>query len=478
MNHRFPRFLLLSLTLIAAFAPAGRADLQNDIQAILSDNLLRNSTLSIAVVSLADGRPIYAKSERQPLIPASNLKMVTTSAALHLLGPDFRFRTLLVQRGEDLVLIGDGDPSFGDAELLKKSGLATTHAFEQWAASLKGRTFRHALVDDSIFDQVLMHPHWDEKQFQNRFSAEVTGMTFNAGGVDLAVKSALGGNAIYRMTPATKYAPVRNTCVTGGRGGVIITRNPGSNLIQLRGSCTDTEVTVGITIHDPALLAATVMQETLLANGVRFSGGVGRDRSVRGNLPDTSARNLTILGTHETPLETILNRANKDSINLYAECLAKRLGAAATGKPGCWDSGADALAGFLKRIGVGESEFNIEDGSGLSRENRISAAAIVHVLRYNFSSRYREQFMNSLAVGGKDGTLDSRFRNMRGRVLGKSGYIANVSSLSGYLKGRDEKWYAFSILMNGVPGGANARAKQLQESIVKAIDSSLQRGEK
>src|SRR5687767_2519844 len=124
MNHRFPRFLLFTFTFLAAFAPAGRADLQSDVQAILSDDLLRNSTVSIAVVSLPDGKAIYSKHERQPLIPASNLKIVTTSAALHLLGADFKFRTLLVQRGDDLVLVGDGDPSFGDAEVLKKSALA------------------------------------------------------------------------------------------------------------------------------------------------------------------------------------------------------------------------------------------------------------------------------------------------------------------------------------------------------------------
>jgi len=97
------------------------------------------------------------------------------------------------------------------------------------------------------------------------------------------------------------------------------------------------------------------------------------------------------------------------------------------------------------------------------------------VLEYNFASRNRDQFMSSLAVGGRDGTLDNRFKELRGRVLAKTGYIANVSALSGYLKGRDDRWYAFSILMNGVPGGANARAKQLQESIVKAIDSNLVR---
>src|SRR5258705_7497939 len=205
-------------------------------------------------------------------MPASNMKVLTTSAALNALGADFKFKTMLVQRGDDLVLIGDGDPAFGDAELLKKSGLSATTVFEQWATQLKGKVFRHVLVDDSIFEPSAIHPRWDARQFQNKFSAEVAGMTFNLGSVDLAVKSAPGGDAVYRMTPATRYVAIRNTCVTGGRGGVIVTRQANSNEIQLKGGCTASEVTVGITVHDPALLAASVLAETMTAAGVRFSG--------------------------------------------------------------------------------------------------------------------------------------------------------------------------------------------------------------
>jgi D-alanyl-D-alanine carboxypeptidase/D-alanyl-D-alanine-endopeptidase (penicillin-binding protein 4) len=395
---------------------------------------------------------------------------------LNALGADFKFKTMLVQRGEDLVLVGDGDPAFGDVELLKKSGLSATSVFEQWATQLKGQTFRHVLVDDSIFEPSAMHPRWDAKQFQNKFSAEVSGMTFNVGSVDLAVKSAPGGDAVYRMTPPTRYTPVRNTCVTGGRGGVIVTRNPGSNEISLRGGCTATEVTVSITVHDPALMAATVLAETLSSGGVKFTGSIGRDRSVRAKIGSGNS-GITVLAVHETALSTVLARANKDSVNLYAECLAKRIGAA-SGGTGSWETSSAAVTGFLKRIGIADTEFKVDDGCGLSRDDRITAHAMVQILHTNFTGRYRDEFMSSLAIGGKDGTLDNRFRDMRGRVLAKTGYIANVSALSGYLKGRDDQWYAFSILMNGVPGGANGRAKQLQEAIVKAIDSNLPRGKR
>ena len=202
MRHGlFLRSILAGTALLGALAAAARGDLQKDIQSILADELLRNASVGIAIESLPQGRVLYRHNEHQLLMPASNMKILTTSAALNLLGADFKFRTMLVQRGDDLVLVGDGDPAFGDAELLKKSGLSATTVFEQWATELKGKTFRHVLVDDSIFEPSAMHAKWDVRQFQNKFSAEVSGMTFNLGSVDLAVKSAPGGDAVYRMTP-------------------------------------------------------------------------------------------------------------------------------------------------------------------------------------------------------------------------------------------------------------------------------------
>ena len=198
-----------------------------------------------------------------------------------------------------------------------------------------------------------------------------------------------------------------------------------------------------------------------------------------------------MVGIHETPIDAVLGRANKDSINLYAESLCKRLGndsatagganAAAPGTGGLWVSGTwangtAAVAAFLKRAGVPEAEFHLDDGCGLSKENRISPHALATVLTYDFFSRNRDVFVNSLSVAGVDGTLERRFdaadvRDLRRRVLGKSGFVEGVSTLSGLLHARDGNWYAFSIMVNGIPHGGNPEVKPLQERIVRAIDA-------
>ena len=189
-----------------------------------------------------------------------------------------------------------------------------------------------------------------------------------------------------------------------------------------------------------------------------------------GSSPETA---WTVLAVHETPLIAVESRANKDSMNLYAECLCKRLGAAVTGEPGSWTNGPPAVAAFLAKIGVPSDQYHLDDGCGLSKLNNISPAAMVRVLTFDRAGPNGQAFQSTLAVAGIDGTLDDRFRgtSLRGRVFGKSGFVNGVSALSGYLYTRSNTWFAFSILMNGLPPQSNSSAKFLQEKIVRAIDN-------
>jgi D-alanyl-D-alanine carboxypeptidase/D-alanyl-D-alanine-endopeptidase (penicillin-binding protein 4) len=220
-----------------------------------------------------------------------------------------------------------------------------------------------------------------------------------------------------------------------------------------------------------------VLAETLTRNGVNVTGQVLRDRTVRQRHEKDSA-GWTVVAALDTKIATVLDRANKDSMNLYAECLCKRLGREISGESGSWAAGTAAVAAFVKRIGIPESHFHLDDGSGLSRENTVSAEALVRVLAYNFAGKNRDVFVASLAVPGEEGTFKKRFAGkLHDRVFGKSGYVNNVSALCGYLKARDEKWYAFSILMNNLPAGTNNVAKEIQERIVTAVDENAGPGD-
>jgi D-alanyl-D-alanine carboxypeptidase/D-alanyl-D-alanine-endopeptidase (penicillin-binding protein 4) len=226
------------------------------------------------------------------------------------------------------------------------------------------------------------------------------------------------------------------------------------------------------------MYAATVFSEALTGAGIKMTGAVKRDRTIRHQLvaPGAAAK-WQVLGIHETPISPVLARCNKDSMNLYAESLCKRLGSEVAQTSGSWENGTGAVGAFLKKAGVPAAEFKLDDGSGLSRDNLISPHALTKVLIYDFYSKNHEIFFNSLAVAGVDGTLDDRFRerdvrDLRRRVYGKSGFIEGVSTLCGYLKAKDDQWYVFSIMVNGIPHFSNPQVKVIQEKVLKAVDMS------
>jgi len=477
---------LLPVLLGPSVAHAG---LEAEVQKVLGDKLLANAHASIEFMALAapPGRCaiLFKHNAETPLVPASNLKLITTSAALEKLGADFKFRTLLVQRGDDLILVGDGDPSFGDSELLKKSGWDATTVYRQWADGLKKKgitSINNVIVDDSVFEDTFVHPHWPGNQLQKRYEAPVSGMNLNANCVDFHLDAVGSGHAaVFSLEPPTHYVTIlRNTCV-GGENSIDLARKPGSNEIVLAGQTPANAATsASITIFDPPLFAATALSETLAANGIKVVGAVTRDRTIRTDLArkaDDKNSPYILLAVHETPIAQVMARANKDSMNLYAECLGKRL-AFAVAKAGSWENGTAAVGSFVKDAGVPDSEFHLDDGCGLSKENTISANAIAHVLAHEFISPNFQAFLASLSVAGSDGTLERRFgtaatHDLRGRVFGKSGFVEGDSALSGYLHGRDDKWYAFSILFNGIPHESNSAIKPLQDQLIKDLDMIL-----
>ena len=473
---------LLSLAVTAVSPRLARGDLAAQVDAALREPGMGRAAIGVQVVrlgptpgTLAAPRVVYRHDAGLPLTPASNLKLLTTSAALDTLGPGFEFRTQLVSHGGDLILVGDGDPAFGDAELVTRWGGDVTTVFKQWAAQLPKvgvKAVARVAVDDTVFDDSEMfHPRWPADQRLNRYEAEVAGVNLNANCLDVFVRpTTFGRPVVVQTNPRTAYAPVTDDCLTG-RGTMALVRAADENAVTLRGHAdAANEVPLSVTIHDPPLYAATVLAEAVTAAGVKVTGDVRRDATARAAVARGDPA-YKVLAVNVTPLPTVMARANKDSMNLYAECLCKRLGASATGGGGgSWVTGTAVVASFLRKVGVPVDQFHLDDGCGLSKSNAVTAAAVTQVLTYDFGGPHAKVFMDTLAVAGADGTLADRFARttLKGRVLAKTGTVNGVSCLSGYLHARDGNWYAFSILMNRLSGGG----KPVQERVVRAIDDA------
>lgn len=472
----------LGCVLVGLFAATARADLSADVESILNDKLLQKATIGIEIVKMgrsdADSKLLYERNAHTPLMPASNLKLTTTSAALDKFGPEFKFHTTLVQHEDDLVLIGDGDPSFGDAEYLRRVGWNPTTVYENWAAQLKKvgiKSVRDVIVDDSVFDEEFVHPHWPVSQLDRDYEAEVGGLNFDANLLVFIIQPTSPGKRVdFTTIPNTQYLTVDNSCTTGHQlNEVQFGRKPGTNEVVLRGEAPGgAPSSLRESIHDPPMYGATVLSETVQAGGIPVTGQVKRDRGASAARGKSPSGEWKVIGIHETPLAVALARANKDSVNLYAESLCKRLGHESSHASGSWENGTAAVGAFLKKAGIPESEFHLDDGSGLSHQNRIAPHALIRVLTYDFFSPNHDAFLNSLSITGQDGTLLERFRgsDLRHRVIGKSGFIEGVSCLSGFLRAKDNQWYAFSIMMNGMPAKSAALAHGVQEKIVHALD--------
>ncbi len=436
----------------------------------------KGATVAVHVERLDQPAEVYDRNATRAMIPASNLKVLTTAAALSELGSDYRFQTKLLVRptgdeGEaDVLVVGGGDPTFGDAELLDGvDGWDVRTILEQWAGILADRGIskvRALHADDTIFDSEYDHPNWPSNQKHLWYEAQVGGLNLNINTIGVHLERA-GSRMDVKLDPPTKFVTIDGTVKSGKKNAVIASRRLGTNTLILGGE-TNARVQgpLRVTIDGPTDYFAAVFAEALADAGITVAG------TVVGPVETTDAWELIAL--HETPLGTVMSRTNEDSINLYAETLIKLLGRRATGQPGSWQTGGDAVIAYLDGLGVDVSSIVFDDGSGMSRLNRVTAKAMTAALADQYSSDDFDFYRDALSDAGSDGTLERRFRDqpsLHGRVWGKTGYINGVSTMSGYLHAQDGHWYAFSVLVNDIPSGKVWQAKALQEAVVAAVDA-------
>ena len=247
-------------------------------------------------------------------------------------------------------------------------------------------------------------------------------------------------------------------------------RKLASNDITLRANVR-AEHTIQVTIDRPSAYFGFVLAEYLLAHGINING-----KLIIKRLCDPIGRNpedLDVLLVHRTKLADALARCNQRSLGMAAECLFKTVGAyhdppsGALLSQGSWQTGRNAVLAFLARAHASTPQTVIDDGSGLSRENRLSAKTLTAVLTYMLNQPGYNVFVKSLATPG-NGTLRKRFTTTqyRDRVHAKTGWISGAWSLSGYCRTSPGNLLAFSIIANRRSG---ASLRPVIDDILKEV---------
>jgi len=475
LPRRFALLLALAWPALA-HAHDGTSALAQQIDAALKHHGVKGATLGAQVVDLASGQVLYEHNADQPMMPASNAKLVVMAAAIDSLGGDFQFETTLARRGDDLVVIGGGDPALGDPRLCEARRESATAAFHRFADAVKKAGITHVtgrlVIDTSIFDEQHVHARWPADQHTAWYEAPIGGLNFFDNCVRVMTEPTKAGKpAQLSMTPGNTALSLVNKTRTSSKHGPSVHRSAGSRQIEVNGNVARAGQVAEITVPDPGLYFAAALRTVLAAQGIKVDGEIVRER-----LRDASGRlppNVKTLAIERTPLRDVLARAGKDRLGMMAEGLIKMLGARDSGA-GAWAGGTAAVEKFVAQTGASPGHVDLDDGSGLSRQNRISPAAVVSVLRHMHGHRGRDLFTASLSHCGVDGTLKKRMQDIKARVIAKTGYIDGVRTLAGYAHTLDGRWLAFAFFYNNASATQPLTRAQDQACrlLVKGIGTS------
>ncbi|MFW6146469.1 MAG: D-alanyl-D-alanine carboxypeptidase/D-alanyl-D-alanine-endopeptidase [Planctomycetota bacterium] len=434
-----------------------------------------DTTVTYCAVRLADGRVIAARRARRPMVPASVQKVCTSAVALDVLGETFAFRTRLAVHEDDVFVVGDGDPTLGDPHLAEQAGGTIYDTPDRWARVLRDRGLRrvdgHIVLDDDIF-QERRHADWPEAQHQRWYCAPVSGLNFNDNCLDIRIELTDGRPAV-TLSPACSRLTVVNQLRRGSDQLWRVAYADDDRTVTLTGTVrTSMTEPLSVAVNEPSLLLGRVFADRLARAGVTGTPPVVRARVAS---PDrTLPGQLTVVAEQVTPLAKVLRRANKRSLNLAAECLLLRAAVERTSR-GSFKAAANlARAILVERYGVAPDQITVADGSGMSRANRLSAEAAVTILRRLAAEH--PTFLDSLAAAGADGTLRKRLTDARGRVRAKTGTLAGVVTLAGYILDDDgAPVVAMAIFCNNVRGGNGEARRMIDALVAEWIDATAGR---
>jgi D-alanyl-D-alanine carboxypeptidase/D-alanyl-D-alanine-endopeptidase (penicillin-binding protein 4) len=478
--EKFSRLFLLLIiflgTNLQGFAADSAKILIRDLNRIFSDPKFTAAHWGIEVYSLSRAETLYQKNSLKLYIPASNNKILTTAAALTKLGPDYRFETHIFADGPidsgilkgNLIIRGSGDPS---VSARFQSG-NPFDIFSAWAAKLKERNIffidGDIIGDAGAFDDLLLGQGWEWDDLVQAYAAPVSALQFNDNSIALEITPGVrkGQPVFIQTSPLVDYLVIENRLATEEAGtSPRIRINFGKSIesITVSGSVpSNGQVQVcPVAVQSPVLYFLSALKYALSEQGIRTEkSGIKEKR-------DFQSPNLSLLWTHASPeLSEILKPLMKTSQNLYAETMTRTLGMVAKGE-GSFSKGKDVVEDSLSLMGVEKGSYSYADASGLSRQNLISANALVRILRYMFRHPSFSHFYNALPIAGIDGTLEKRLNGTKAEnnLRAKTGTLGKVSAISGYIKAANGEMLAFSMLANNFLTSKDA-AEQLQDRAI------------
>jgi D-alanyl-D-alanine carboxypeptidase/D-alanyl-D-alanine-endopeptidase (penicillin-binding protein 4) len=449
-----------------------------EIDRILDGSELTQARWGVFVISMKDGRVLYSRDGDKLFTPASNMKVYTTAAALDLLGADYRWRTSVYADKQadtggviegNVTLFGRGAP---DLDSYSKNGLASLadQLYQHGVRKVSG----NIVGDQSYFRGELFGLGWQWNDLQWYFGAEPSALTLDENSLELKISpdNKIGNAATLTLNREANYLHLINNTTTVVRDATTtigINRGLSDRELRVWGDFPTggRPFTAYLSVPNPALWAATLFKEALIARGIKVDGEArSRDFRVAESEKFDPQKAVELAQENSKPLDEIVRKTNKESNNLYAELILRTLGkergsSAPDPDPrknrerGDDEAGTAVVKSWLDHNGIASDGLAIRDGSGLSRLDLVTPEATAHLLVAIARSNTASAFHDSLPVAGRDGTLGARLLPERGRVSAKTGTLTYTHSLSGYATTENDEVLVFSIFCNDATGRGN-----------------------
>jgi D-alanyl-D-alanine carboxypeptidase/D-alanyl-D-alanine-endopeptidase (penicillin-binding protein 4) len=437
------------------------SNLGSAIEAIIARPEFARSSWGIVLLPLDSNSIIYSLNADKYFVTASNVKLLTTAAALLKLGDRFRLRTSVYGTGTlpnltSLRIVGRGDPTL------------TTEKLKELAEQLKlkgVRSIENLIIDDRYFKNTGINPSWEWSDVYGDYAVSVRSLILNGNAVTVNLLPQQLGQSLkleWSDLLAASQWRVENKTVTAPANtpsNIEIKGFLGDPVLEINGALAiDSEAdTWGIAIRDPANYFLESFRRLLLVEGISVTKGTVLTSTENSEELDSKAIELATI--ESPPVEVLLRETNQESNNLFAEVLLQVL---------VTQVGPDAVQETLTELGVDPASYQLKDGSGLSRQNLVSPTAISQTLKLMARSPVAEIYRQSLSVAGANGTLKSRFLDtpIQNNLRGKTGTLSGVVALSGYLEIPGKQPLVFSLIVDRSDRPASALRQAIDEIIL------------
>ena len=469
--------------------------LQQMVDQAVTVEPLKGAVVGVMVQDMS-GHVVAQREAGRRMVPASNLKLITTGTALHALGPDFRFETGIGYTGEvdadgtlhgDVYIVGGGDPTIGVADTV---AVKPDALFWRWKSLLKdagiSRIDGRIIGDGRAYEGHLENQSWSYDDTGTYYGAGCNALSFYENAIDYAVSAGVEGEPVkvvqrYPETPWMHFGNLTSTGPKGTGNSLYLYTTDLAPYAEMRGTfAVDRKQKLEHFANKyGALTCAYYFWQNLRSTGWAISGGyadIDRGGYVRGRdfVPMDKAGTPKIAGKSESPvLSRIVRQTNVLSDNFYAEAMFRQMGERASGVA-VYDSCRVAVTEVLESLVPGSLDgLRIEDGSGLSRLNTVSPAFLVDFLRAMTRSRGFNAFLASLPKPG-EGTVATLLPKLpaekKARVRVKSGSMDGVLCYSGYILDENKNpKFVFSLMVNG----ATAKTAVLRDTLGALIETML-----